>query len=97
MDEITKEYRSRMKKKLAWMEYTLPRIKEIEDQKQGGYSGYFKQFPNVFAEGDTEHELITNLFNALHDIFDYEASKVANDLKSNDSKVTKKSIFLQSA
>ena len=69
----------------------------IEDQKQGGYSGYFKQFPNVFAEGDTEHELITNLFNALHDIFDYEVSKVANDLKSNDSKVTKKSIFLQSA
>ena len=92
MDEITKEYRSRMKKKLAWMEYTLPRIKEIEDQKQGGYSGYFKQFPNIFAEGDTEHELITNLFNALHNIFDYEASKVAND-----SKVTKKSIFLQSA
>lgn len=42
MDEITKEYRSRMKKKLAWMEYTLPGIKEIEDQKQGGYSGYFK-------------------------------------------------------
>lgn len=35
MDEITKEYRSRMKKKLAWMEYTLLRIKEIEDQKQG--------------------------------------------------------------
>ena len=32
MDEITKEYRSRMKKKLAWMEYALPRIKEIEDQ-----------------------------------------------------------------
>ena len=69
----------------------------IEDQKQGGYSGYFKQFPNVFAEGDTEHELITNLFNALHDIFEYEASKSVNDLKSNGSRVTEKSIFLQSA
>lgn len=68
-----------------------------EDQKQRGYSGYFKQFPNVFAEGDTEHELITNLFNALHDIFEYEASKTTDDLKFDGLKVTKKSIYLQSA
>ena len=69
----------------------------IEDKKIGGYSGYFKQFPNVFSEGETQEELINNLFNALHDIFEYEASKSGKNLKDTDTNVIERSIYLQSA
>jgi predicted RNase H-like HicB family nuclease len=33
--------------------------------KENGYTGYFKQFPNVIAEGDTIEETRSNLFIAL--------------------------------
>lgn len=46
----------------------------VEDPKIGGFSGHLVQFPNIIAEGQTEKELIENLFNMIHDVMSYEYS-----------------------
>lgn len=40
----------------------------VEDEISGGYTVHFRQWDSVIAEGDTEEEAITNLFNAMSDI-----------------------------
>lgn len=37
----------------------------IEDPTDGGYTGFFKEFPGAVAEGETEEEVQQNLFLAL--------------------------------
>ena len=55
MDEITKEYQSRMGKKLAWMQYTTTKIKEQKDQNIiefyfWGYISAFYAITEYFGE-----------------------------------------------
>lgn len=40
----------------------------VEDQKQGGYTVFFKEIPNVVSEGETKEEAFHNLILTLHDI-----------------------------
>ncbi len=37
----------------------------IQDEKSGGYTSYFREFPEAIAEGDSREEAISNLFDAL--------------------------------
>ena len=32
----------------------------VQDIKIGGYTAYFKQLPNIIAEGDTDNEAMKN-------------------------------------
>ena len=41
----------------------------VEDPKIGGYTAYFKQLPDIIAEGETDEEAMKNLMNAVHDVF----------------------------
>jgi len=47
----------------------------VEDPKIGGYTAFFKQFPNIIAEGDTDEEATSNLMNTVHDVFDHLAKE----------------------
>lgn len=53
-----------MKKGEKIFDFSLTAIM-VQDPKIGGYSGYFKQFPNIIAEGETDEELLNNLMYAL--------------------------------
>jgi len=39
----------------------------VEDPKIGGYTAFFKQFPNIISEGETVKEAKDNLINAIYD------------------------------
>ena len=67
----------------------------IPDQNLGGYSGYFLQFPNVFADGEDEKEVFQNLINALHDIWVWESEKQAKEIGKYGHQVIRKSMSLQ--
>ncbi len=43
----------------------------IESQK-GGYTGYFSEFPEAIAEGETEEEVRKNMFDALIEIISFK-------------------------
>ena len=47
----------------------------VEDPKLGGYTAFFKQIPNIIAEGESSDEAFENLMNALHDVFQYQKDK----------------------
>ena len=46
----------------------------IESQK-GGFTGYFSEFPEAIAEGETEDEVQSNLFEALKEVISYRRSQ----------------------
>jgi predicted RNase H-like HicB family nuclease len=37
----------------------------VEDPTEGGFTGFFKEFPNAIAEGETQEEAQNNLFKTL--------------------------------
>ena len=43
----------------------------VEDPKCGGYTAFFKQRPDILAEGDTKKVAKRNLLNAVYDINKY--------------------------
>lgn len=45
----------------------------VQDPRIGGFTAFFKQFPDVITEGDNEKEAIENLLNAIHDVFEYQS------------------------
>jgi predicted RNase H-like HicB family nuclease len=63
----------------------------VEDPTLGGYTAFFKQFPNIISEGETEEEAIQNLLNAIHDVFNYQSLQ-AKEPTSSEFKVIKKSV-----
>jgi len=63
----------------------------VEDPKLGGFTAFFKQFPNIISEGETEEEAIQNLLNALHDVFNYQ-SRQTKEPSSSEFKVIRKSV-----
>lgn len=48
----------------------------VEDPKIGGYTAYFKQFPDIIAEGETDDEAMRNLTNAVYDVFMFKGHKL---------------------
>lgn len=47
----------------------------IIQSQQGGYTGYFSEFPEAVAEGETEDEVQKNLFEALREVLSYRRSQ----------------------
>lgn len=62
----------------------------VQDIKSGGFTAFFKQFPDVIAEGDTEDKALINLVNLLHDVLDYKSKQ--EDLAMPSGNVIEKSI-----
>jgi len=58
-----------MKKGLKTFDFSLTAIM-VKDPKIGGFTGYFKQFPNIIAEGETDKDLLNNLMYALGTVMD---------------------------
>lgn len=48
----------------------------VEDPKIGGYTAYFKQFPDIIAEGETDDEAMRNLTNAVYDVFMFKGNEL---------------------
>jgi len=63
----------------------------VQDPDSGGYTAYFKQFPDIIAEGDTEEDAELNLLNAVHDVFKYQ-SEIEDEPIDPSLNVSKKSI-----
>jgi len=61
----------------------------IKDPKLGGYTAFFKQFPNIISEGETTDEAIDNLMNAIHDVFEYQNNQDMDDLIPDDNIIQK--------
>ena len=43
----------------------------VEDPK-GGFTVFFKEFPNVVSEGDTQDEALFNLQKTMYDVYSYK-------------------------
>jgi predicted RNase H-like HicB family nuclease len=50
----------------------------VEDINIGGYTAFFKQFPQIIAEGVDEDDAISNLLRALHDVFAFKGREKEN-------------------
>lgn len=46
----------------------------IIQSQQGGFMGYFSEFPEAIAEGESEQEVQQNLFEALKEVISYRRS-----------------------
>jgi predicted RNase H-like HicB family nuclease len=44
----------------------------VEDKKIGGYTIYFKEFPDIIAEGKSKEEALQNLKNTIFDVYKYK-------------------------
>jgi len=65
----------------------------VEDPKVGGFTAFFKQLPNIVAEGENSDEALNNLLNAVNDVFSYKASTYKNEL-GNDFNFIEKPVEL---
>ncbi len=44
----------------------------IEDFRLGGYSVYFKEFPDIISQGETQEKALQNIKNAVFDVFKHK-------------------------
>jgi predicted RNase H-like HicB family nuclease len=44
----------------------------VEDFRLGGYTVYFKEFPDIISEGETQDEALKNIKNTVFDVFKYK-------------------------
>lgn len=44
----------------------------VKDPNFGVFTAFFKQFPEIIAEGKNEELAMQNLMNAVHDVFIYQ-------------------------
>jgi predicted RNase H-like HicB family nuclease len=51
----------------------------VEDPK-GGFTIFFKEFPNVISEGETKEEALNNLQRTMHDVFSYKNTLSVEEL-----------------
>lgn len=65
----------------------------VKDDKTKGFTAFFKQFPDVIAEGDTEKQALSNLFRTLATVLECDTERHAADVPKNH--VTQKTIQLQ--
>ncbi|MDD5649282.1 MAG: hypothetical protein PHF86_02510 [Candidatus Nanoarchaeia archaeon] len=47
----------------------------IED-KDGGYTAYFLEYPEIIVEGDNKNDAVKNLFATFYDILEKGAIKI---------------------
>lgn len=59
------------------MENHLQLTAILVEDPQGGFTGYFAEIPEAIAEGETEAEVETNLFEALKIILDFRREESA--------------------
>ena len=44
----------------------------VEDLKVGGFTVYFKEFPDIISQGETQKEALENIKNTVYDVFKYK-------------------------
>lgn len=44
----------------------------VEDFRLGGYTVYFKEFPDIISQGETQEEALENIKNTVFDVFKYK-------------------------
>jgi hypothetical protein len=52
----------------------------VEDEKIGGYTIFFKEFPNIISEGETKEDALDNLTRTVHDVFHYKNTLSVEEL-----------------
>jgi len=52
----------------------------VKDPKTGGFTAFFKQLPDIIAEGDSDTDVLKNLMNAVYDVFQFK-----NQIKSEQT------------
>jgi len=76
-------------------EWTLTLVM-VQDPKIGGFTAFFKQFPDIITEGETEGDAVTNLMNTIHDVFKYQ-SEIEPVKYSSQHHIIQKSIHIRPA
>ena len=59
---------------------TIPVTPIYVEDPQGGFTIFFKEFPNVISEGETEEEALDNLQRTMHDVFSYKNTLSVEEL-----------------
>jgi predicted RNase H-like HicB family nuclease len=67
----------------------------VKDSRIGGFTAYFRQFPEIIAEGETEIEAEGNLMSAVHDVFVYK-SQISSDNIDSSMVIIEKSVNFSS-
>ena len=44
----------------------------VEDPKVGGFTAFFKEFPEIIAEGLTEDDALNHLRDAIYDVYSFK-------------------------
>jgi predicted RNase H-like HicB family nuclease len=44
----------------------------VQDKESKGFTGFFAQFPNIVAEGDTEDQAMQNLMELVQVVFEHQ-------------------------
>ena len=44
----------------------------VEDEKIGGYTIFFKEFPDIMSQGETKEDALDNIIRTVHDVFKYK-------------------------
>ena len=57
----------------------------IIESLKGGFTGYFSEFPDAIAEGETEEEVQKNLFHALQEVISYRRENSFVEKKGSSS------------
>jgi predicted RNase H-like HicB family nuclease len=52
----------------------------VEDEKIGGYTVFFKEFPNIISEGETKEDALDNIIKTVHDVFKYKKTQSIEEL-----------------
>jgi hypothetical protein len=63
----------------------------VKDPHFQVFTAFFKQFPEIIAEGQNEDDAAKNLMNAVHDVFQYQGQS-KQDKQDSHLNITEKSI-----
>jgi len=64
----------------------------VKDPNIGGFTAFFKQFPEIIAEGDTDGEALQNLMNAVYDVFEYRSKLQSENIHHPSSEIIERDI-----
>jgi predicted RNase H-like HicB family nuclease len=57
----------------------------VEDKNIGGYTSFFKQFPDIISEGNSEKEAIKNLMDTFKDVLNFQSKSGIDNINSKYS------------
>jgi hypothetical protein len=52
----------------------------VEDEKIGGYTIFFKEFPDIISQGETKEDALDNIIRTVHDVFKYKNTLPVEEL-----------------